>query len=300
MKPRATLLFDPVDYQMTGRPVYATICSPVMAIFAEPGTCNSQADWSTFKSTSIGPQVFLDVIGSNHCDPINPAMAGCDLLCGGVSSAQNQANYSRYATAYFLALLKDDMAAAATFTQSVLAADTALRNTSVRDAPNCAIGPSDGGVDASNDTTSSPDAATPPDGTAPSDAMRSDAPAPSDSALDIVMTVDARSEAGNDVVTPIMDAAREASADATTTPEPPASDAGVPSMDSSLPPPVSDGGTPDPTTPTSPAQTSGCDCVIASRPENNLPRSLAAILVGAAALVTRRARRERREQRRAR
>jgi dienelactone hydrolase len=300
LKPRATLLFDPVDNMMTGRPVYATLCSPVMAIFAEPGACNNQAEWTTFKNTSIGPQVLLDVIGSNHCDPINPAMVGCDLLCGGVSSAQNQANYSRYATAYFLAYLKDDVAAAATITQSALAGDTALRSTSVRDAPNCALGPSDGGLDAGDDAALRADAVTPPDGTAPSDAMRSDAPAPSDAALDIVMTVDARSDAGNDVGTPIMDAAREASADATTTPEPPASDAGSPIMDSSLPPPVSDGGTPDQTTPKSPAQTSGCDCVIASRPENNLPRSLAAILVGAAALVIRRARRERREKRRTR
>jgi hypothetical protein len=298
LKPRATVLFDPVDNEMAGRPVYATICSPVMAIFAEPGACNKQADWSTFKSTSIGPQVLLDVIGSNHCDPINPLMAGCDLLCGGVSSAQNQANYSRYATAYFLALLKDDTAAAATFTQSALSADTALRSTSVRDAPNCALGPSDGGVDAGDDAASRSDAVTLPDGTTPPDAMKSDAPALSD--VGVVMTVDARSEAGNDVVTPSMDAAREASVDATTTPptpEPPASEAGAPVMDSSLPPPMSDGGTPDPTNPGGVAETSGCDCAIASRPKNSVFGSLTALLVGAAAAVTRRARRERRRTR---
>ena len=298
LKPRATVLFDPVDNEMTGRPVYATLCSPVMAIFAEPGACNKQGEWSTFKNTSIGPQVLLDVIGSNHCDPFNPGMLGCDLLCGGVSSAQNQANYSRYATAYFLALLKDDMAAATTITQSALAGDTALRGISVRDAANCALGPSDGGVDAGDDAASRPDAVTPPDGTAPPDATRSDAPA--DAALDTVMTVDARGEAGNDVATPTMDAAREASVDATTmppTPEPPASDAGAPIVDSSLPPPVIDGGTPDPTNPGGVAATSGCDCAIASRPKNGVYGSLTALLVGAAATVTRRARRERRRTR---
>jgi hypothetical protein len=155
-------------------------------------------------------------------------------------------------------------------------------------------------VDAGDDAAWRADAVTLPDGTAPTDAMRSDAPASSDAALDVVMTVDARSEAGNDVVPPSMDAAREASVDATTTPptpEPPASEAGAPVMDSSVPPPMSDGGTPVPTDPGGAAATSGCDCALASRSKNSVFGSLTALLVGAAAAVTRRARRERRRTR---
>jgi hypothetical protein len=290
MKPRATVLFDPVDSNdMLGRPVYATICSPVMAIFAEPGSCNKQADWSMFKGTSIGPQVFLDVIGSNHCDPINPLMGGCDLLCGGVSSAQNQANYSRYATAYFLALLKDDTAAAATFTPSALSADTALRSTSVRDVPNCALGPTDGGVDAGIDAASPPDVMIPPDIAAP-DVTRADGSLTSDVALDTVTTIDVRSEAGNDVPSLTTDAS-----DATTmppAPEPPASDAGAPTADGSAPPPVKDSGTTDPTSPQS-ADSAGCDCTLASRAPRNALGSLAVFLAGGAAMVMRRRRQAR-------
>ena len=283
MKPRATVLFDPVDYQMTGRPVYATLCSPVMGIFAEPGSCNTQAEWSTFKNTSIGPQIFLDVIGSNHCDPINPPMAGCDLFCGGVSSAQNQANYSRYATAFFLAMLKDDPAAAATLTASALSANTALRNTLVRDAPNCAIGPADGGLDASVDGAPPPDVTTPPDSAmpdvpTPSDGTTRDGPATPDTASDGATTPDTRSEAGADGAATPMDASLEATVDVAPPPmtEPPASDAG-PAADG----PTKDSGPPG-TTPTGSTDTasSGCDCsVIARRPASAAGPASALLLV---------------------
>ena len=294
MKPRATVLFDPVDYQMTGRPVYATICSPVMAIFAEPGSCNTQAEWSMFKTTTIGPQILLDVIGSNHCDPINPLMpGGCDLLCGGVSSAQNQANYSRRATAYFLAMLKDDTAAAATLTASVLSADTALRNTSVRAAPNCAIGPTDGGTDAGSDSAVPPDAtisdvATPTEA-APSDSASRDTPATSDVPADLATNPDARSEAGIDVsVPPGLDAAREAAVDMSTpTPEPPASDASS-STDTSVPPPSNDAGSTGTTTGGNATANASCNCTLAVRRRVSSMGPLSAFAAGIAAMLRRR------------
>jgi len=290
LKPRATLLFDPVDYQMTGRPVYATVCSPIMAIFAEPGSCNTQADWSTFKTTSLGPQIFLDVIGSNHCDPINPAMIGCDLLCGGASSPQNQANYARYATAYFLAMLKDDAAAATTLTASALSSDAALRNTLVRDAPNCAIVPADGGIDASADGAGPPDVAMPPDAAQPGDGTIVDA-AMTEVGSDVSITPDARNEAGNDAFAPRMDAAREEAVDAAMPPmaEPPASDAGSPA-DRASPPPPSDG--PSPSTPPASAENAGCDCSVAARGRPWSAGLLSALLLSAA-VIGRRARRGR-------
>jgi dienelactone hydrolase len=285
IKPRATVLFDPVDYQMTGRPVYATLCSPVMAIFAEPGSCNTQADWSTFKTTSIGPQILLDVIGSNHCDPINPAMAGCDLLCGGVSSAQNQANYSRRATAYFLAMLKDDLAAAATLSASALSADIALRNTAVRDAPNCAVRPADGGVDASTDRAPPPDVATPPDVAAPPDASSPDsAMRDTSSMFDAPLDtdgLDGRNEVGVDA--PAMDASREAAVDmATPRAEPPASDASS-SADATVAPPTKDGGGSG-TTGNNETASSGCDCTLALRRHGPGAGWASALLLGFAAI----------------
>jgi dienelactone hydrolase len=299
LKPRATVLFDPVDYQMTGRPVYATLCSPVMAIFAEPGSCNTQAEWSTFKTTSQGPLVLLDVIGSNHCDPINPAMLGCDLVCGGVSSAQNQANYSRYTTAYFLARLKDDAAAASTLTESALAANAALRSTLVRDAPNCAIGPADGGLDASPDVAPPPDGArpsdvaSPPDAVPPSDAATGDVTAQPDAAPDNATVPDARIEGGTDVATPPSDASRDATVDAPAPPtsEPPPIEAGQPAQDGSVRPP-NDGGTPPPTSGDS--QESGCDCALALR-RGPPPLGLSSmLLVALMAFGRRRAREPRR------
>jgi len=293
MKPRATVLFDPVDYQMTGRPVYATICSPVMAIFAEPGSCNTQADWSTFKTTSLGPLITLDVIGSNHCDPINPLMpGGCDLLCGGVSSAQNQANYSKRATAYFLAMLKDDAAAAATLTASVLAADTALRNTAVRDAPNCAIGPVDGGTDAGSDAAVSPDATISDvamaDGPA-SDGGARDAPATPDAPADLT-SLDARSDASADVSTPPADASSDAAADiATPMPEPPASDASS-GVDMSAPPPAHDGGSTGTTTGGNATASGSCNCALAEPPRVSWLGPASASAVGIAAMLRRRRR----------
>jgi hypothetical protein len=289
LKPRATVLFDPVDYQMTGRPVYATLCSPVMAIFAEPGACNIQAEWSTFKTTSVGPQIFLDVIGSNHCDPINPAMVGCDLLCGGVSSAQNQANYARYATAYFLAMLKDDAAAAATLTTSALSANPALRDTIVRDAPNCAVGPADAGTDAAVDGAL-PDVMTPPDAAVSSDGATRDGSAAPDGSSDVTALPDAQSDGGADAPVTVADASRDGVVDAPVPMTEPPLDAASHS-DASISMPSRDGAPPG-TTPTgSDAGTSaGCDCS-ASRRRTLSPVWLPASLFGFVAFCRRRARR---------
>jgi len=279
---------------MTGRPVYATLCSPVMGIFAEPGSCNVQAEWSTFKTTAQGPLVMLDVIGSNHCDPINPAMIGCDLVCGGISSPQNQANYSRHATAYFLAMLKDDAAAAATLTASVLAANTALRSTVVRAAPNCAVGPTDGGLDASSDVAPPADAAPPSDAGGPSDVAppfdmgTGDAPMVRDAPPDNATAPDAALEAGSDVATPLPDGSRDTTVETSPSDAPP-SDAGPAPPDGSLRPPT-DGGTGG-TVPTGgETQGSGCDCALALQRGQGRAALPAIVLFALVAIARRRAR----------
>jgi hypothetical protein len=290
LKPRATVLFDPVDFQGTGKPVYGTLCSPVMGIFAEPGGCNTQAEWSTFKTTAQGPLVLLDVVGSNHCDPINPAMPICDIGCGGVSTPQNRANYSRYATAFLLANLKDDAAAAATITASALSADTALRGTSVKDAPNCAIGTTDGGV-----VDAGRDASTPSDGSAMDvtvdraiDVASPDATAPPrDAAAETSVQPDATADAP---VPPVADATVDTALPPMS--EPPATDAGSNGGSGGAGGSTATGGTGGAGAKTmgNAESSSGCNCAIVSG-AGSAPRGFFAALVGCAAMLRRRSRR---------
>ncbi|MET0595456.1 MAG: MYXO-CTERM sorting domain-containing protein [Polyangiaceae bacterium] len=295
LKPRATVLFDPVDYQGIGKPVYGTLCSPVMGIFAEPGGCNVQAEWSTFKTTAQGPLVLFDVIGSNHCDPIKPLMGPiCDIGCGGVSSEKNQANYSRYATAFFLANLKDDAAAAATFTASVLSADTAIRSSSVKDAPSCAGSPTDGGTDGGGGSidASVPDVVV-ADVTVDSaiDVGSPDAPTSIDVVRDTTTGTDARIDASVDVTIDAPPAIDATMADAIVPPtsEPPATDAGTGGAGGS-------GGSSS-TTGTggsggsqANAEKSGCDCSLAGGAPSSSRGSLAALLLAALVVARRRSR----------
>jgi dienelactone hydrolase len=290
LKPRATVLFDPVDFEASGKPVYGTLCSPVMGIFAEPGACNTQADWSTFKTSAQGPLVLLDVIGSNHCDPVNPLMPLCDIACGGVSSAKNQANYSRYATAFFLAHLQDDMAAAATITAGALSGDTALRGTSVRDAPNCALTPADGGV---FDGGPASDASAPDVG--PNDVAvdravdvgSTDVTTSMDAARDVTPGTDARLDATIDAPSTI-----DAAADVTLPPtsEPPASDAGSGGAggSGSTPPPGGAGGSGG--VQANATSSSACDCSLAYGGGAVPGGSLAAMLLAGLVVARRRSR----------
>lgn len=138
MKPQAVVLFDPVDSNDTGKTAYGKVCSPVLAAFADPGSCNNMSGWSAFKTTSAGPQVLYNVVGSTHCDGENNARALCGPFCGGAADATRQTKYGGNATAFFLWRLKGDAAAQATLTQAALSADAKLASVSVHDAPNCA------------------------------------------------------------------------------------------------------------------------------------------------------------------
>jgi dienelactone hydrolase len=158
LKPNATVLFDPVDDQANdGKPAYATLCGPVLALFAAPSSCNNNAGWSAFKSTTMGPLVTADVVGSNHCDGENAPRGACGPFCGqngqGADPTRQNA-YARYATAFLLANLKNDAAAKSVITQA--SSDAQLANVASKNAPNCASSePTDAG-------TTTGDASTPP------------------------------------------------------------------------------------------------------------------------------------------
>jgi MYXO-CTERM domain-containing protein len=146
ISPTATVLFDPVDANMVGQDAFPMICSPVLGIFADASSCNNEAGWSAFRTTSAGPAVLLDVIGSTHCDGEDPPRAICGPVCGGAADATRQAVYARYATAFFLTYLQGDQTAAATLTMSSLAADTSISNVDVKAGTSCSItSPADAG-----------------------------------------------------------------------------------------------------------------------------------------------------------
>lgn len=144
--PAATVLFDPVDNGGLGKAAYAKLCAPVLSFFAGPSSCNSSAGWFDFRTTSKGPTTSFRVKGSTHCDGENAPRSLCGLTCGGAADATRQKVYGRYATAFFLANLKGDSAAAATLTNTVLSADGEIGEVSIGGGPSCTPGGGDAGV----------------------------------------------------------------------------------------------------------------------------------------------------------
>src|SRR5262249_28304336 len=112
LHPGATVLFDPVDNGGLGQTAMGKIDTPLVEVFADPSSCNSSSGWSAFKSTSTGPTVLFNVVGSTHCDGENADRGVlCGLVCGGAADPTRQARYAHYATAALLAFLNDDATA---------------------------------------------------------------------------------------------------------------------------------------------------------------------------------------------
>ncbi len=144
--PAATVLFDPVDNGSLGKTAYAKLCGPVLDFFAGPSSCNNSGGWFDFRTTAKGPTTSFRVKGSTHCDGENAPRSLCGLTCGGAADATRQKVYGRYATAFFLANLKGDSAAAATLTNTVLSADTEIGEVSIGGGPSCTPTGGDAGV----------------------------------------------------------------------------------------------------------------------------------------------------------
>jgi MYXO-CTERM domain-containing protein len=184
LTPGATVLFDPVDKDDVGKAAYATLCGPVLGIFAGPSSCNNNAGWRPFAKTTTAEVIAFDVKGSTHCDGENAARGLCGPVCGGAASAERQAAYAHYATAFLLSRLANDAAATAALADATVAADADLASPS-HGATTCAkpggdAGPvvPDGG---STSSSSSSGASGASGGAAPTPMPAGDAPAASDS-----------------------------------------------------------------------------------------------------------------------
>lgn len=168
LKPQAVVLFDPVDKDNAGKTAYATLCSPTLSLFAGAGGCNNQAAWKPFASASPGPVVFADVVGATHCDGENGPRVACGPFCGGAAVPARQTVHARYATAFLLAHLKGDSAAAAALTEAALKADAALAAPSVKAGVACPPAPGGGDAGADGAAPTGPDASAPGPGPGPS------------------------------------------------------------------------------------------------------------------------------------
>jgi pimeloyl-ACP methyl ester carboxylesterase len=172
LKPKAVVLFDPVDNNGLGKTAFGTLCSSTLVLFANSGTCNKNAEWKGFGATTSGPLVLANVKDATHCDGENEARGLCAaplVGCGAAAAPARQTVHARYATALFMATLKGDTDAKAALAAGALSADTELETTQVKAGPECTGQPSlpdagppgkDGGS-----VTPPPTGTTPPAGT---------------------------------------------------------------------------------------------------------------------------------------
>ena len=49
LQPQATILFDPVDKDEAGKDALPSLCGPMLAIFADPGSCNDDGIWQEYE-----------------------------------------------------------------------------------------------------------------------------------------------------------------------------------------------------------------------------------------------------------
>jgi dienelactone hydrolase len=179
ISPSAVVLFDPVDAADAGKAAYASMCAPVLAIFAGPSSCNNQAGWRAFAKDTKSELISFGVKGSTHCDGENAPRGLCGTFCGGAASPARQEAYAHYATALFLAKLAGDARGVTALADAAVTADADLEG-AVRAAATCVaapgqdagVPPSDGGTASSSSGGSS--GATPP-GATPGGSSGSDA-----------------------------------------------------------------------------------------------------------------------------
>jgi MYXO-CTERM domain-containing protein len=184
--PQATVLFDPVDSNGDGEKALLGICSPVLGVFAQPSSCNNQEAWWPYANTTLGPEVLFHVVSSTHCDGENQSRTLCGSVCGGDADTTRQAEYARYATAFFLAELAGDANAAATLDIGALSANTAITSAIVKPGTPCDVAAVDAGAPAADAgpppvDASTPDATVNEAGPAPRDAGSTSSPAPTTS-----------------------------------------------------------------------------------------------------------------------
>ncbi|MCA9585105.1 MAG: hypothetical protein KC657_07095 [Myxococcales bacterium] len=178
ISPAAVVLFDPVDNADAGKSAYASMCAPVLSIFAGPSSCNNQAAWRAFASATKSELVSFGVKGSTHCDGENAPRGLCSTFCGGAASPTRQEAYAHYATALFLAKLAGDARGVTALADAAVTADTDLEGV-VRAAATCTAAPgSDAGApppDGGTTSSSGGSSGTTPPGATPGGSSGADA-----------------------------------------------------------------------------------------------------------------------------
>ncbi len=146
LTPGAVVLFDPVDAAGAGQAAYAKLCAPVLGIFAEPGPCNNDAGWRAFAGGTQGELLAFDVVKSTHCDGENAPRSLCGVFCSSEgASTSRQAAYAHYATAFLLAHLRGDSAAATRLAATATGADSEIADV-LRASSTCASPAADAGT----------------------------------------------------------------------------------------------------------------------------------------------------------
>jgi dienelactone hydrolase len=97
---RALVLLDAVDAEGLGLPHAGQVLAPTLFTFASPGLCNSNTNSTAWYPNKRGPKARLNVVGSGHCDPQEPANFFCASGCN-LYNPTKAAVFKRYAVAFF-------------------------------------------------------------------------------------------------------------------------------------------------------------------------------------------------------
>jgi dienelactone hydrolase len=73
---------DGVDRGDMGARAAASIQAPVVALWAEPASCNARGNGHAMVAAGTGPRREAKVVDATHCDPEWPSDVACGLLCG--------------------------------------------------------------------------------------------------------------------------------------------------------------------------------------------------------------------------
>jgi hypothetical protein len=96
-----------VDNNNLGVDLIASITAPVAITYSEDHACNANGSARTLYAAASPIKRGVKIVGATHCDPLDPANVGCDLICG-ASDPARQELYRRYVTGWFEFWLRCD------------------------------------------------------------------------------------------------------------------------------------------------------------------------------------------------
>jgi hypothetical protein len=161
---RVAVLLDPNDDFNLGRMSASSVSVPSAHLVAEVrDLCNSIGDWpNSIYPLTQPPHMRLRVLGSGHCDVVDPDDPLCEAVCSG-GSRSTVPMFRRYAVAFSACALLGDRSMASFLVGEGLAADLAQRRVDSFDSAAlvqlpCAIPTTSVSMDAGMDAGPGPDA----------------------------------------------------------------------------------------------------------------------------------------------